>query len=179
MRARPARPRRLVRLVDGKLAASVTLDAQLTGAATRRGSCERRHLRSGKVDTASADEIRGRCYVATTGFAQGFELAFVARSDGLTVHLNARALPLTGGAAPQMVATAIDIRFRSGERWFALTEQPRYRYLPSATLCAEAQVAGQRLHLRRQGAGLRLAPRDARRLHSRRLRGAHPQPRRR
>jgi phage tail-like protein len=130
----PGEAARLLRLVNGQLAASVTLDAALTSpqfGADLTNVAAFAHA----VDSTSADEITGRCYIATSDFAQVFEFGFVARGDSFELKLHARALPLPGLEPPRLVATARDVRYLSAGRWFALAEQPRYRYLPWATLC--------------------------------------------
>jgi len=142
----PGEAARLVRLVNGQLDASATLDAALT---TPQLGIDLANVVSfaAQVDVAGADEIRGRCYVATSVHAQVFELDFVARAGSLEVQVNSRALPLPGNEGPRLVAAALDIRFLSAGCWFSLAEQPRYRYLPSATLCAGIPPADNALTL--------------------------------
>lgn len=141
---KPGDAARLVRLVNGQLAASVTLDAVQT---TPQLGIDLADVVTFavQIDATSADEIRGRCYVAMPGLAQAIELGFIARADGLQVQVNSRALPLPGNESPRLVATSLDVRFLTAGRWFALAEQPRYRYLPSATLSAGVSPADNAL----------------------------------
>jgi phage tail-like protein len=142
----PGAAARLLRLVNGQLAAAATLDAALT---TPQLGIDLANVVTFavQIDAAGADEVRGRCYVATSDHAQVFELGFAVRAEGLQVQVNSRALPLPGNESPRLVATALDVRFLSAGRWFALAEQPRYRYLPSAMLCAGVPPADNALTL--------------------------------
>lgn len=145
----PGEAARLILLVDGQLAASVTLD-ELVTSPQLDGDLTHVAAFAVTIDSSTPDEIRGRCHVATNLYAQVFELAFVTRAGSLDVALNARALPLPGGRAtapqpPRLVATSQDVRFFNDGRWFALAEQPRYRYLPSATLAQDSSLADNAL----------------------------------
>jgi phage tail-like protein len=129
-------PARLIRIIDGHAAVTVTLDAALTSPQLGLDLADACSL-AVTVDQTSRDEISGRFYVATTRFAQAFEYTFTARAASFVVTLDARALPLPNDARPTLVVAGADVMYAAGDRWFALAEQPRYRYLPSAVLCAD------------------------------------------
>lgn len=69
----------------------------------------------------------------------------MARGDVFTLELRARALPTSGGASPALAVAGDQVLFQSAGRWFPLEEQPRYRYLPEATLCARQPLADNAL----------------------------------
>jgi len=137
----PGSPARIVRLRGGRSISTTALDASLTAPQLGVDIAGAGALAVVVDPPGPGGAVNGRAYMISTLYPQAFELAFVANGDAFTMKLQARALPTTGGASPALAVAGDQVLFQSAGRWFPLEEQPRYRYLPAATLCAGQPVS--------------------------------------
>jgi phage tail-like protein len=138
----PGAAARIVHLRAGRVLSTHVLDAAFTSPVLEVDVTDARSLAVAFDAPGPHGAINGRAYVVSSRYPQAFEIGLTAEGDALTLQLHARALPLSGGAAPPLVAAGATVLFQRAGRWFALEEQPRYRYLPEAILC-EGQTAAQ------------------------------------
>jgi phage tail-like protein len=93
---------------------------------------------------AAAGTASGRLLLVTAEAAQAFALCYLADGDELSLTLEPTALPLQRFAGKALVSAGTQAFYDSaqrdpaGERWIALTEQPRYRYFPEAVVAGDA-----------------------------------------
>lgn len=88
--------------------------------------------------------ISGALFIDAADGGQVFRLRLFADGDQFDLTVEPVSLPLAGHTGKGLVTSGGDVYYDIGERWFALAEQPRYRYATQGTLEGEDLIFDSR-----------------------------------